>query len=383
MSYLPASNSSSSNFTFDINACQGRARAGTFHTPHGDLLTPFFAPVGTKATLKATTPAQLEELNASLVLANTYHLYLRPGDELVNEMGGLHRFMSWPRPILTDSGGFQVFSLSATRKIDEDGVTFKSHIDGSMHRLTPEKSIAIQEALGADIIMAFDECAPPYDLEYNQRAMARTHAWAQRCLEAKTRSDQALFGIVQGGIYPDLRQASSQFIASLGFPGHAIGGLSVGETKDETHAILELVDLALPQDKPRYLMGVGRPEDILEAVERGCDLFDCVLPTRNARKGTVFTSRGKLVVKNASFAEDERPLDPECDCLACRSFSRAYLRHLFSVGEILALRLATLHSLRYYQTLMQGIRSSLERGDFASFKKAILEKLQAGGSEPV
>ena len=253
-------------FSFDLQARQDRARAGVFHTPHGELHTPIFAPVGTQASVKALTPAQLEEMGASLVLANTYHLYLRPGDKLVEEMGGLHEFMSWPDPILTDSGGFQVFSLSENRVIDDDGVTFQSHIDGSKHHFTPEKAIAIQENLGADIIMAFDECAPPYDREYNQQAMERTHAWALRCLEAKRRHDQALFGIVQGGVFPDLREGSAAFIASLGFPGNAIGGLSVGETKQEMNAMLEVVDPILPEDKPRYLMGVGTPEDLVNGV---------------------------------------------------------------------------------------------------------------------
>src|SRR3990172_9552423 len=253
-------------FSFYITAKNNRARAGIFTTPHGDLQTPVFAPVGTQATVKTLTPEQLKEVNASLVLSNTYHLYLRPGDELVREMGGLHQFMQWPRPMLTDSGGFQVFSLSDTRVVDDDGVTFKSHIDGSMHRFTPEKSIAIQENLGADIIMAFDECADPNDHEYIKRAMERTHRWAERCVTAKTRADQALFSIVQGGIDPDLRAASAEFIASLGTPGIAIGGLSVGETKDEMHAALDVLTPLLPEDRPRYLMGVGTPEDLINGV---------------------------------------------------------------------------------------------------------------------
>ncbi|RMF48529.1 MAG: tRNA guanosine(34) transglycosylase Tgt, partial [Anaerolineae bacterium] len=256
-------------FQFDLLARDGRARAGVFHTPHGDLPTPIFAPVGTQATVKAVTPAQLQELNAHLVLANTYHLYLRPGDDLVAEMGGLHQFMQWHGPILTDSGGFQVFSLAQIREIDADGVTFKSHIDGSTHRFTPEKSIAIQENLGADIIMAFDECPHPYGHEQVAAAVERTHRWAERCLKAKTRPDQALFGIVQGGIYPDLRTQSAEFLTSLDFPGYAIGGLAVGETKPEMHATLELVNDILPQNKPRYLMGVGTPEDLVEGVARG------------------------------------------------------------------------------------------------------------------
>src|SRR5690349_9771826 len=296
-------------FTYETLARQGRARAGVFRTPHGELLTPVFAPVGTQASVKTLTPVQLEELGASLVLSNTYHLYLRPGDELVAEMGGLHQFMQWPRPMLTDSGGFQVFSLAKIRKIDDDGVTFKSHIDGSTHRFTPEKSIAIQENLGADIIMAFDECADPNDPAYIKTAMERTHRWAERSLNAKRRDDQALFGIVQGGVDPELRAASAAFIASLPFPGIAIGGLSVGETKAEMHAMLDVLTPLLPEDKPRYLMGVGTPEDLIHGVARGIDIFDCVLPTRLARHHSVFSPEGRLNLMNAPFARDPRPID--------------------------------------------------------------------------
>jgi queuine tRNA-ribosyltransferase len=354
-------------FTFDIQAHSGRARAGVFHTPHGDLLTPVFAPVGTQGTVKAVTPAQLHELGASLVLANTYHLYLRPGDELVAQLGGLHEFMRWERPILTDSGGFQVFSLAETRKIDEEGVTFKSHIDGSTHRLTPEKSIAIQQNLGADIIMAFDECAPPYDREYNQRAVARTHAWAERCLAYKTRADQALFGIVQGGIFPDLRTASAEFIAALGFPGHAIGGLSVGETKTEMHAMIEVVNAVLPQDKPRYLMGVGTPEDLVNGVLRGIDIFDCVLPTRLARHNTAMLRHGKLNLVNATFREDESPIQPGCQCYTCQNFTRAYLRHLVSAKEMLAATLLTIHNIFTLLDLMRDLRQAIFEGRLEEF----------------
>ncbi len=281
-------------FDFSIQATSGRARAGLLTTPHGDLLTPVFAPVGTQATVKALTPRQLQEIGASLVLANTYHLYLRPGDELVRDMKGLHQFMAWPRPLLTDSGGFQVFSLAKTRTIDDDGVTFKSHIDGSTHRLTPEKSIAIQENLGADIIMAFDECSDPNDHARSLLAMERTHAWAERCLRAKNRVDQALFGIVQGGVDPDLRARSAAFVASLNTPGIAIGGLSVGESKAEMRAMLDIVTGILPPDKPRYLMGVGTPEDLIDGIARGVDIFDCVLPTRLARHHSVFSPQGRL-----------------------------------------------------------------------------------------
>ncbi len=281
-------------FEFTITAKNKRARTGIFTTPHGDLLTPVFAPVGTQATVKTLTPEHLKDINATLVLSNTYHLYLRPGDELVRDMGGLHQFMQWPRPMLTDSGGFQVFSLSQTRKIDDDGVTFKSHIDGSTHRFTPEKSIAIQENLGADIIMAFDECSDPNDHAYTKLAMDRTHRWAERCVRVKTRDDQALFGIIQGGVQADLRAESAKFISSLDTPGIAIGGLSVGETKDEMHSMLDVMYPYLPENKPRYLMGVGTPEDLIDGVLRGMDIFDCVLPTRLARHHSAFASEGRL-----------------------------------------------------------------------------------------
>ena len=354
-------------FTFDLEARQGSARAGVFHTPHGDIPTPIFAPVGTQATVKAVTPVQLEEIGAKLVLSNTYHLYLRPGADLVAEMGGLHQFMRWPNPILTDSGGYQVFSLSEMNKIDEDGVTFKSHIDGSMHRLTPEKSIEIQEKLGADIIMAFDECAPPYDRAYNERAMARTHAWAQRCLQAKQRPDQALFGIVQGGVFPDLRAQSAEFISSLGFPGHAIGGLSVGETKDEMNAMLEVVNPILPQDKPRYLMGVGSPEDLINGIARGVDIFDCVLPTRLARHQAAMTRTGRVNLMNAEHARVQRPIDEACGCYTCQNFTRAYLRHLIVAKEMLAATLISIHNLWTLLQLVRDARQAIFDGTFDTF----------------
>lgn len=357
-------------FEFTLLAQEGRARAGLLHTPHGTLETPLFAPVGTQATVKAVTPAQLEELGASLVLANTYHLYLRPGENLIAEMGGLHRFMNWPHPILTDSGGFQVFSLAASRQIDAAGATFKSHIDGSTHRLTPEKSIAIQEALGADIIMAFDECAPPYDRAYNEAAVQRTHTWAERCLQAKTRSDQALFGIVQGGIFSDLRQASAECIAALDFPGHAIGGLSVGETKAEMHAVLELVDQALPQDKPRYLMGVGTPEDILNSVLRGVDVFDCVLPTRLARHNAAITPSQRLNLVNANFASDLAPIDEACTCYTCTHFSRAYLRHLILAREMLSATLLSIHNLHTLIHVTKALRQAILENRLHTFIEA-------------
>jgi len=349
-------------FTYDILARQGRARAGLFHTPHGDLETPVFAPVGTQATVKTLTPAQLDELGASLVLANTYHLYLRPGDGLVAEMGGVHEFMQWPHPMLTDSGGFQVFSLSETRKIDDEGVTFKSHIDGSTHRFTPERSIQIQENLGADIIMAFDECSDPNDHAYSRTAMERTHRWAERSLQAHTRADQALFGIIQGGVEPGLRAESSRFIAGLDTPGIAIGGLSVGESKTEMYATLDLIQPLLPEDKPRYLMGVGTPEDLLEGVRRGVDIFDCVLPTRLARHNAAFSPEGRLNLMNASFAHDRRPIDAACTCYTCRTFTRAYLRHLINARELLAGTLLSIHNLHALTQLMKDVRALIRAG---------------------
>lgn len=365
----------SDHFHFELLARCGNARAGIFHTPHGEIPTPVFAPVGTQATVKAVTPAQLEETGASLVLANTYHLYLRPGADLVAEMGGLHQFMQWPRPMLTDSGGFQVFSLADMRKIDDDGVTFKSHIDGSMHRFTPEKAVEIQEKLGADIIMAFDECAPPYEREYNERAMQRTHAWVQRCQRAQTREDQALFGIVQGGVFPELRQQSAEFIAAQGFIGNAIGGLSVGETKPEMHAMLEVVNNILPQDKPRYLMGVGAPEDLLNGILRGVDIFDCVLPTRLARHQSAMTLHGRLNMMNAAHARDPRPIDEACGCYTCRHFSRAYLRHLIAAKEMLVSTLLSIHNIYTLEILVARARQAILEGNYAEFAAGLLENL--------
>jgi queuine tRNA-ribosyltransferase len=360
-------------FSYKILASQGRARAGVFSTPHGNLDTPVFAPVGTQATVKTLTPAQLEELGASLVLANTYHLYLRPGDELVADMGGLHQFMQWPHPMLTDSGGYQVFSLAQTRKIDDDGVTFKSHIDGSTHRFTPEKSIQIQEHLGADIIMAFDECSDPNDHEYSKTAMERTHRWAERCLAAKKRTDQALFGIIQGGVNPELRTASAQFISSLPCPGIAIGGLSVGETKQEMYATLDLVTPLLPENKPRYLMGVGTPEDLINGILRGVDIFDCVLPTRLARHNAAFSSEGRLNLMNATYAHDAHPIDEACNCYTCRTFTRAYLRHLIVAKELLAGTLLSIHNLHALIQLVKDIRQSIIENTFESKVPAWLD----------
>ena len=355
-------------FSFDLIAHEGHARVGVFHTPHGEINTPVFAPVGTQATVKALTPAHLDDLGATLILANTYHLYLRPGEQVVNDLGGLHEFMGWDKPLLTDSGGFQVFSLAEMRTIDEDGVTFKSHIDGSTHRFTPEKVIAIQEKLGADIIMALDECPDAYDRAANELAITRTHTWAERCLQAKRRNDQALFGIMQGGIFPDLRENSARFISSLDFPGVAIGGLSVGETKDEMHAVLDLVKEILPTEKPRYLMGVGTPQDLLHAIHRGVDIFDCVMPTRIARNHAVFLQNGRrLNLRNASFTHQENPIDDKCDCYTCEHFSRAYLRHLIVAKEMLSATLLSIHNLHTLIQLTKDIRDAIVAQRFDDF----------------
>jgi queuine tRNA-ribosyltransferase len=367
-------------FEFTITARNNRARTGVFITPQGDLQTPVFAPVGTQATVKTLTPEHLKEINATLVLSNTYHLYLRPGDELVRDLGGLHKFMQWPRPMLTDSGGFQVFSLAQTRKVDDDGVTFKSHIDGSTHRFTPERSIAIQENLGADIIMAFDECSDPNDDAYTRLAMERTHRWAERSLQAKTRPDQALFGIVQGGVQPDLRAESTRFIAALDTPGIAIGGLSVGETKEQMHDTLDVVTALLPEHKPRYLMGVGTPEDLINGVLRGIDIFDCVLPTRLARHHAAFSPEGRLNLMNATFSRDERPVDSTCDCYTCQTFTRAYIRHLIVAKELLAGTVLSIHNLRALIRLMEHIRTYIAEGTFEARAPELL-KLWHGNAE--
>jgi queuine tRNA-ribosyltransferase len=361
-------------FSFELIAedQHSQARAGLIHTPHGDIPTPVFAPVGTQATVKTLTPTDLEKLGATLILSNTYHLYLRPGVEVIADFGGLHHFMQWHGPILTDSGGFQVFSLEGLREIDEAGVTFRSHLDGSRHRFTPERVIAIQEQLGADIIMAFDECPPPGDYAYNIEALNRTHRWAERCRAAQRRPDQALYGIVQGGVFTDLRAQSAEFLTALDFPGYAIGGLSVGETKAQMHKILELLHPLLPRYKPRYLMGVGSPEDLFESVARGVDQFDCVLPTRIARNGAVFTHQGRLNLRNARFAADKNPIEAACQCYTCRTFSLAYLRHLLIARETLALRLATIHNLHFMLELMRRIRQSIIAGNFAVYKDEFL-----------
>ncbi len=367
------------DFSFRVIAEDGNARAGILTTPHGEIMTPIFMPVGTQATVKAVTPAQLEEIGVQILLSNTYHLYLRPGADTVAALGGLHRFMHWHKPILTDSGGFQVFSLGTLRQIDENGVTFKSHIDGSTHHFTPEFAIQVQEKLGADIIMAFDECSDPLNKSYAVEALERTHRWAERCLQAKTRPDQALFGIVQGGIFPDLRQASAQFLSSLDFPGYAIGGLSVGESKADMLAAIEVVNQILPKEKPRYLMGVGTPYDLLEGILRGVDMFDCVLPTRLARHHAAQTMHGRLNLSNASFSQDERPIDADCRCYTCTHFSRAYLRHLINAREMLGATLLSIHNIHTLLDLSQRARQSIIEKRFNQFRQEVLTNLKNQG----
>ncbi|MCB9160917.1 MAG: tRNA guanosine(34) transglycosylase Tgt [Caldilineaceae bacterium] len=363
-------------FTYTLEAQDGRARAGTFSTPHGPIHMPAFAPVGTLANVKTLEPRDLVEVGAELILANTYHLYLRPGHELIERFGGLHTFMRWDGPILTDSGGFQVFSLADQRKLDDDGVTFRSHIDGSTHRFTPERVMEIEQALGPDIAMVLDECPDPLEREYNVAALARTHRWAARCKAAHTRPDQALFGIVQGGVFPDLRLESAAFLSALDFPGYAVGGLAVGETKEQMYAILDETCPALPAHKPRYLMGVGTPEDVIEAVYRGIDMFDCVLPTRIARNGAVFTPAGRVNLRNARFAEDHAPIQEDCMCYTCRTFSRAYLRHLYKAGEVTALRLGTIHNVHFMLDLMRRIRAAIMAGTYDTFRDAFWDRYQ-------
>lgn len=354
---------------------QSGARLGKLTTPHGVIETPAFMPVGTQATVKAMTPHEMKEIRTQILLANTYHLYMRPGHKLVEEAGGLHKFMCWDGPILTDSGGFQVFSLGALRKITEEGVVFRSHLDGSKHMFTPESAIAIEESLGADIIMAFDECVPyPSEYAYTQTSMHRTHRWAKRCKNAQKREDQALFGIVQGGMFKDLRIESAKAISELDFIGNAIGGLSVGEPKPLMYEMLEETVPHLPKEKPRYLMGVGSPDCLLEGVLRGVDMFDCVLQTRVARNGLALTSEGPLTIRNATFERDFKPIDPECDCYACKNFSRAYVRHLIKAKEILSARLLSWHNLRFSLHLMEQIREAIANDRFLDFSKEFYGK---------
>ena len=343
------------------------ARRGIVHTPHGDIQTPIFMPVGTQATVKSMTVEELKENGAQIILSNTYHLYLRPGEKIVKEAGGLHGFMRWDRPILTDCGGFQVFSLSDLRTITEEGVEFKSHLDGSKHFFSPEKVMQIEEDLGADIIMSFDECCPyPSTYEYTKNSMERTTRWAKRCKEAH-KTNQALFGIVQGGFYEDLRKKSAEDLIKLDFPGYAIGGISVGEPKEEFIKILKYTTPLLPENKPRYLMGVGSPDYLLEAAMAGVDMCDCVLPTRIARNGTAMTSHGKLVVRNATYAEDFSPLDSECDCYTCKNYTRAYIRHLIKCNEILGVRLLSIHNIKFLTNLMERVRIEIEKDNLLNF----------------
>lgn len=365
-------------FKFElIKECsQTKARLGKITTDHGEIETPIFMPVGTKATVKTMTPEEVRDLGAQIILGNTYHLYLRPGHELIEEAGGLHKFMNWKGPILTDSGGFQVFSLSNSRKIVEEGVEFRSHIDGAKEFLSPEKSIEIQNSLGADIIMAFDECAPyPADYEYIKNSMERTTRWAKRCKDAhKNPEHQALFGIVQGGMYKDLREISARDLVEMDFDGYSIGGLSVGEPLELMNEMLDFTVDFLPKDKPRYNMGVGTPDYLFESVIRGIDMADCVLPTRVARNGTAITSMGNLVVKNAAYKKDFTQLDPECDCYTCSNYSRAYLRHLFSVNEILAYRLLTIHNLYFLIKMMENIRKAIKNDNLLEYKDDFYKK---------
>jgi len=357
------------HFRLTQTCLDGKARAGELTTPHGTVPTPVFLPVGSQATVKTLTPEELKEIGISMVLANTYHLYLRPGIGIIEKMGGLHKFMAWDRPILTDSGGYQIFSLAALRQISDEGILFRSHIDGSEHFITPELTIQLQETLGADIIMVLDEC-PAYDdsLEKVQRAMNRTHRWAERCLRARRCSDQALYAIVQGGVFSELRHQSAKYLTSLDSPGYAIGGLSIGEPKEMTLAMIEETVSLLPETKPRYLMGVGSPEDLVEGVARGIDIFDSALPTRVARNGALFTWQGRHNIKNAVYRQMDQPFAPGCDCYTCRTFSAAYLHHLFSCDELLGYRLATIHNLNFIHNLIQKIRATILDDSFSSFK---------------
>ncbi len=347
-------------------------------TKHGTVQTPVFMPVGTQATVKSVTPENLKEMGAQIILGNTYHLYIRPGHRLIEEFGGLHGFMNWDRPILTDSGGFQIFSLQELAKITEEGAAFRSHLDGSKLFLSPEDAIEVQEALGSDIMMCLDTCIPyPADKKTTINSTNLTSRWAKRCRTAHRKKDQLLFGIVQGGMYAELREQSAKDLIDIGFDGYAIGGLSVGESKEQMRDMTEATVPYLPADFPRYLMGVGTPEDLVEGVWRGIDMFDCVMPTRNARNGTMFTSKGKVVIKNAQYREDKKPLDENCSCYTCRNYSRAYLRHLFQSREILSYHLNTIHNLHYYIDLMQGIRNALERDAFAEFRKDFYGRLES------
>ncbi|OQY28535.1 MAG: tRNA guanosine(34) transglycosylase Tgt [Candidatus Cloacimonetes bacterium 4572_55] len=355
-----------------------RARLGRLTTPHGEVDTPIFMPVGTQATVKAISSKDLLASHAQIILANTYHLYLRPGHELIEKAGGLHAFMGWRRPILTDSGGFQVFSLAGLNKITEDGVRFQSHIDGSYHFFTPEKVMEIENSLGPDIIMAFDECTPyPCEFDYARRSMERTSRWLERCIATHQRPDeQGLFGIVQGSVYPELRARSVELTLSRDLPGYAVGGLSVGEPKEQMYEMMTATLPLMPEEKPRYLMGIGYPEDLIQGVKLGADMFDCVIPTRYGRTGTAWTRFGKLTVKNATYAEDFRPIDDQCSCYSCRNFTRAYIRHLFQVGEILAPHLTTIHNVHFFLSFMTDMRQAIAEERFIEWSQDFLKNYQ-------
>jgi len=356
------------HFCLSKTSPESKARAGELLTPHGRVLTPVFLPVGSQGTVKTLTPAEIKELGIAMILANTYHLYLRPGIEVIEEMGGLHKFMGWEGAILTDSGGYQLFSLASLRRVSDEGVLFRSHIDGSEHFITPEMTVQFQESLGADIIMVLDECPAQGSLAEMQSAMTRTHHWAERCRKAQRRSDQKLYAIVQGGVFPELRRQSAEYLTSLDFPGYAIGGLSLGEPKEVTFSMVEETTALLPADKPRYLMGMGSPEDIVEGVAQGIDIFDSALPTRVARNGALFTPTGRVNISNAAYARMALPLVPDCNCYTCRHFSAAYLHHLFNCNELLAYRLATIHNLSFISNLMREIREAIIAGTFPAFR---------------
>ncbi|MDD2229418.1 MAG: tRNA guanosine(34) transglycosylase Tgt [Candidatus Cloacimonetes bacterium] len=363
------------NFTL-LHNC-GKARAGIINTDHGDILTPVFMPVGTLGTVKAMSPHELEEVQAQIILGNTYHLYMRPGLDIIRKAGGLHKFINWTRPMLTDSGGFQVMSLAALRKISKEGVMFRSHIDGSLHHFTPEYVMEIQQVLGADIIMSFDEC-PPFaaSKDYISKSLNTTLDWAERGKRAfNNEAHQALFGIVQGGVYEDLREKSALALMDMDFPGYSIGGLAVGEGKEDMMRITNFLNDILPKNKPRYMMGVGTPSDLLNNIANGVDMFDCVMPTRNARKGSIFTRYGKMIIKAARYKEDFRPIDPLCGCYTCTHFSRAYIRHLITMNEILGMRLTTIHSLWFYQEIMQMARKAILENRFEDFLAEMLPVL--------
>ncbi len=359
------------SFQVEHQEAQSLVRSGKITTSRGEIRTPVFMPVGTQGSVKALTPEDLLSLGVEIILANTYHLFLRPGHERIARLGGLHAFMNWQRPILTDSGGYQVYSLGALRKISPEGVSFRSHLDGSSHFLTPELAIEIQEALGSDIAMCLDECTPyPVTYEYARFSLELTRDWAFRCQQARHKKEQALFGIIQGGTFKDLRKESAESIVNIGFDGYALGGLSVGEEKSSRQDIMAHTLPLLPKEKPRYLMGLGTPEDLIEGVNLGADMFDCVLPTRNARNGMLFTRNGPLIIKKAEYADDPQPADPECGCYTCRNFSRAYLRHLYIAKELLSYRLNTLHNIHYFMELMQSVREAIAQDRFLEFKKA-------------